>query len=198
MDRLFFVKKDPNTVGKNIEWVQMELDEFNQFRKSKEGKGRFFIELSDITIESTRDEYLAWKKENNHANYLMAQKVKRGCLTVSMEALYYEELLRGENVIPDDAIDMEAEIILKIDVERVRQCLQNLDSESAYIIYSLFLSGKRKSQRELAGELGLTQQAMSWRKKKILEKLKIAFVKTEKSQQINMSKQNRGDAHIDN
>ena len=180
MANQFLIKKGTDQASGKIKWQAMEAAEFNAFRKSAEGKGRYFIEFGDITIEATEAQYRVWKAEREHANYLNRQKKKRKIVTVSLSAVYMEEQLRGENVVPDEGIDVEASTISIIEVEELRNCLRMLDKDSLRLITELFLSANGKDEAELAREFGISQQAVNARKKKILKNLKISICKNQK------------------
>ena len=65
----------------------------------------------------------------------------------------------------------------------LKEALNSLDSESYAIIDALILAQDRKSERDLASEFGLSQNAVHKRKNKILNNLKLLVVKAEKSSQ---------------
>ena len=65
----------------------------------------------------------------------------------------------------------------------LRVALHQLDKDSRLLIHALYLADERKTERDLAKELGVSQNAINKQKKKILQKLKILVVKIQKSQQ---------------
>jgi len=53
--------------------------------RSPEGKGRFFIKLDSdgeddgrIVMEATKAEYVQWRKEKDHSDYIREQEQKSG------------------------------------------------------------------------------------------------------------------------
>ena len=44
---IYLVKKNPESKKENTEWMQMSGEEFYRFTHSEEGKGRYFIHLTD-------------------------------------------------------------------------------------------------------------------------------------------------------
>ena len=74
-------------------------------------------------------------------------------------------------------------MISHIERRALRAAIQALDAESRYIVDALFFSSNRKKESDLAKELGITQQGINRRKKKILKNLKILVVKSKKIQQ---------------
>ena len=180
MSGQFFIKKDPEARADNIEWISMNIEEFRAFRKSEEGKDRYFIEFDDLTIEATQSQYKTWRSEKDHGLYLLDEKKRRGMITVSLETVYQAERRADECAIPDEEADVETNTILKLEIDCLRNSMQTLDAESQRMIRELFLAAERKSEQELAKEFGITQQAVSWRKKKIFEKLKKSICKNQK------------------
>ena len=61
--------------------------------------------------------------------------------------------------------------------------LHQLDCSSFYLIHSLYLTSEKKTEHELAAEIGISQQAVHRRKEKILKKLKFLVVKSGKNRQ---------------
>ena len=78
---------------------------------------------------------------------------------------------------------MEAEVILRMEYRALCAALHQLDKDSRRLIHALYLADERKTERDLAKELGVSQNAINKQKKKILQKLKILVVKIQKSQQ---------------
>lgn len=78
---------------------------------------------------------------------------------------------------------MEAEVILRMEYKALRAALHQLDEEDCLLIHALYLADERKTERDLAKELGVSQNAINKQKKKILQKLKILVIKIQKSQQ---------------
>ena len=80
----YLIKKNPTTRKEETEWLELSGKEFYALLQSKEGKGRYFIHLTDdvdyeageIYIEADQEEYKAWKKEQNAHQYLKRQQEK--------------------------------------------------------------------------------------------------------------------------
>ena len=69
--------------------------------------------------------------------------------------------------------------------------MSGLNTENNYLLYRLYFAEKKCSENELAAELGITQQGVHKRKKKVLENLKKLVVKSEKSQQYKVRGKNK-------
>ena len=75
----------------------------------------------------------------------------------------------------DEDVDLEAEAMHDLDLEILKKALQALTKEEYRIIHCLYLSKSPMSEKEIAKHLGMTQQAVSKRKRAIFEKLKKFF-----------------------
>lgn len=85
MRKLFFVKKNVNEPTGASNWIEMNVDEFNEFISTEEGKARknnfaplfgFGTGDADYYIETTREEVSRIRKENNRHAYLKIKGLK--------------------------------------------------------------------------------------------------------------------------
>ena len=173
--------KAPKCKTSEIEWIEMTGKEFYRFIHSKEGQGRHFIDMGDVVLEATEAEVRSYKAEQNHRYYIQAQE--DGWSTLSIYAIVDKNGCSGEEVVGDDTQDVETEAIQRIEQKALRTALYLLDEESRRLIQALYLADERKTERDLAKELGISQNAVNKQKKKILQRLKFLVVKIEKSQQ---------------
>lgn len=178
MAKQYYIKKDPSATGSDIEWAAINGKEFYQLITSPAGKGRYFIDMDEFIIESTEAEYKDWRKEKDHSDYLHEQESK-----VQLLPLYVDENDMHGDLIPDMAASTEEQAMASILRKTLREALSSLDDESYTIIDALILAQNRKSERDLASEFGLSQNAVHKRKNKILKNLKFLVVKAEKSSQ---------------
>lgn len=179
MARQYFIKKDPS--AQIPEWIEMSGREFYRFTRSPEGRGRYFIDFDDYAIEATKEQYDAWRKEKDHSDYLKEQE--EGFLILSLYSDTINEYGDGEDVIADEKVDVEESTILLIRRKALHSALPKLDTPSYRLIHELYLSDNRRTERTLAKDLGVSQNAIHKQKKKILKKLKMLVVKSEKSSQ---------------
>lgn len=177
----FFVKRNPKSHKENIEWIEMTGQEFYKFISAPENKDRRFIDFEDYMIEATKAEYAQWRKEKDHTDYLREQE--EGWTTISLYSTDITESADGEDVIADETIDVQLQVMNKLELECLRLALNELDDESYQLMYDLYLSENRKTQRELARELGVRQNSVWYRTNKIRENLKFLLVKRKKSSQ---------------
>lgn len=181
MYKRYFRKKEPDCKKGESEWIEMNGKDFYRFIKMPENKNRNFIDMGDVVLEVTDFAAREHRAEKDHSDYLKEQEVD--WRTQSIYALETEDGCCGEEVIADDTQDVETQVILSLEVEALRTALSLLDSQSYLIIHALYLAEDRKTERELAAEYGLSQNAINKRKKEILKKLKSLVVKIQKSSQ---------------
>lgn len=181
MARQYLRKVEPYDQNPNSDWIMMTGREFYQFISSPEGKRRYFIIWDDLVIEAPRDQYNEWLSEEEHYGYL--RQFENGWNTVSLYSDLAQDGKDGEGMIPDPAVDVEHGAIASIRRNALIAALRYLDHQSFYLIYSLYLARHTKTECKLAKEVGISQQAIHKRKRKILSELKILVVKCEKSPQ---------------
>ena len=105
------------------------------------------------------------------------------CTIMPLHGEGIEEYGDGVDVISDPTADVEARVSRKKKIRALRAALLQLDTDSYRLIYALYLSDCRQTERQLAQELGISQSAVHKRKKKILKNLKFLVIKFEKSSQ---------------
>lgn len=170
MKKTYWVKKDPNAKKEEIEWYEMSGIEFYKFITSPENKMRYFIDFDDMKIETDKTEYIQWRKEKNHRNYLQEQE--RQFITNSFDELYFKGDLNNQEILEPLFNCFEEEIERKLLCEKVQEAVLGLTTEEHWLIYELFLSEKNISESLLSLISGIPRTTLSYRKKAILKKLK--------------------------
>ena len=181
MDRQYYIKKDPSAQESAVEWIKLDKQAFTDFLASPESRDRRFVRIGDTTIEAPEPDYRDWQKEKNHKAYL--RKQAHGVTVLSLSGNDLSGCVNGEGVAADASVDMENEVLHKMELEALRAALASLDEASYHIIHALYLSERRMTARELAEELGVSHTVVVRRKKKNLENLKSSVSKSPKSQQ---------------
>lgn len=118
----------------------------------------------------------------NHSNYLRLQEAES--ITLSLYSDLATESGNGEEMIHSESGGTEEEALRSLEPQELGKALKMLDDDEYSLIYTLFLSRKRKTQVQLTKRLGLTQAGVSRPKKRILEKLKSFVIKSEKKSAI--------------
>ena len=181
MARQFFRKVEPYDQNPNSNWIMMSGKEFYRFIISPEARGGYFIKWDDLVIEASRDQYLDWLCDEEHSGYL--RQHENGWNTLSLYSDIAQENVNGEELVADTSVNVELSAMRNIRQDALTSALHQLDSQSFYLIYSIYLADSRKTEHEFAIEIGITQQAVHKRKEKILKQLKFLVVKFEKSPQ---------------
>lgn len=173
MSRTYWIKKNSS------EWTELTGKEFYQLVNTPEGKQKRFIDFEDFLIEASEKEYLAWRSEVNHADYLKRYAVDH--IVISIYEMESKDGCNGEDAIVDVSVNVEEQAQQNIDRVALRSALLSLSDEEYQLIFDCYMVEHPKTERELAEEYGLSQVGIHKRKNKILKKLKLLVIKTEKS-----------------
>lgn len=126
----------------------------------------FFINVNGEVIEVSEEIYIAYYKMGRRERYL--EEVSRS------RNLSYEGLMDSGASIEAELADkqklVEDIITDKIMLERLSVVLDALDEDEMLIINELFLKGR--SENEYAKSTGIPRKTLSYRKGKVLEKLR--------------------------
>lgn len=181
MARQYFRKAEPYDQNPSSDWIRMTGREFYLFINSTESEGRYFIKWDDLVIEASKAQYTDWLRNEEHSGYL--REYENGWNTISLYSDLSLEGRTGEELVPDLGAKVELKAMANIRKHALLAALHQLDNQSFHLIYSLYLTTDKKTESELASEIGISQQAVHRRKEKILHKLKFLVVKCEKSPQ---------------
>lgn len=174
MARQYLRKAEPYDQNPNSDWVTMTGSEFYRFINSPKSKERYFIKWDDLVIEGSREEYNDWLCDEKHNRYL--REHENGWNTISLYSDLSREGWCGEELLPDPTINVELSAISSLQQNALIAALRQLDYESFYLIYSLYMAVGKKTESEFAAEVGISQPAVHKRKEKILRKLKFLVI----------------------
>ena len=166
MYKRYFRMDDPKCKQDEIKWIEMTGSEFYRFVNSPEGQGRYFIDMGDVVLESSKREAQVHRAEKDHSDYLKEQE--EGWSIVSLYTIEDENGCSGEEVARDETQDVETAAMLHIETAALRQALKCLDSENYRLIHALYLSSRRKSLRQLSLESNIPVMTLQGRKKRAL------------------------------
>lgn len=133
-------------------------------------KKKFCIRIGDTIQEVTEEVYSEYFKMERRERYLEERDLAKGKVLYSDLDNVHQDVL-GEDILVDSIVEDICELVtIKIMVERLRECLALLSDEELDLIIQLFFN--EKSERELSAERGIPRKTISYRKDKILNKLK--------------------------
>lgn len=133
-------------------------------------KKKFCIRIGDSIQEVTEEVYREYFKMERRERYLEERDLINGKVLYSELDNVHQDVL-GEDILVDSIVEDICELVTtKIMVERLRECLVLLSDEELDLIIQLFFN--EKSERELSAERGVPRKTISYRKDKILSKLK--------------------------
>lgn len=166
MNKRYFRLKEPAHNANQSDWIEMSGKEFYRFIHSPEGEKRHFIDMGDIMLEVTETDGRQCRTEQNHHYYVQCQE--EGWSTLSLYEVENGSGCSGEEVIPDNAQDVEAEVIKRLEHSALYAALAQLDWESCRLIYMLYLADEIKTLRQISSESGIPVMTLQDHKQKAL------------------------------
>jgi len=142
---------------------------FEEFSRRKENtylyQKKKFIVVQGNLLEVTAKIYADYYKEEDHSRYL--KRMTKGSIAFSLDALENKEKIIEYALITDELAE---EIEKKMTLEKLREVLETLSAKEKEVIEFLYF--KNYNEQEMAEFFGVSQQAISKRKSKVLKKLK--------------------------
>lgn len=165
------MNKDPKKVYilENGSYTEITYEQFCQIRSTDEEykKKHRFLRLHGVLMEVTDKDYKIFYEARRRQKYLKERSEEKQ--DISLEALAQEKY-DGEIMIPDTTENVEMQVERKLMLENLKTCILLLPDESQKIIYLRFYENMTEEQ---IGEIyGITQQAVSKRISRIIEKIK--------------------------
>lgn len=128
-----------------------------------ENNKKYFIRIDKKFIEVPTEVYRIYK-----ADYMKAYRLSKRKQRLS-QMTYEDDFMSDNNIM-----DMDKYYIDQIDknelIHNLSKVMKLLDNEQYFIIYSIFFKGE--TEKSVAKKLNISQQALNWKKKKILLFLK--------------------------
>ena len=131
-----------------------------------DAKKEYYIYVQGEQVAVSREIYCAYYEEYDHERYLDRRGQKR---EISSDLLQKQGNLI--NFVGLSEHSMEYQMIEKERMALLYQALKQLDAEERWLIDKLYFD--ECSEKEIALILGISQQAVSKKKKKVLKKLGI-------------------------
>ena len=129
---------------------------------------KYFIRVPGALVEVSEGVYFAYYQEKRRNRTLEEKDERNG--TISYDGLDTPEL-SGQEMIPDrDAVSVEDAAIASILRGELHRCLALLDEPDRLLIQALYFEGL--SERKYAKQVGIPQQTISDRKRRVQARLK--------------------------
>ena len=131
-------------------------------------KGKYTTKINGYLIDVTEEYHKKYRPEESRHTYL--KKQEENVEIVSLEGLAKDEI-RGMDVIADPNVNVEDEVLNKLENERIWKILNSLPYEDYYIATEYFMKSKkeRKTLTEIGKVLGVSHTAVRKRSKKLRE-----------------------------
>lgn len=165
------MKQDPKKVYilENGSYTEITYEQFCQIRSTDEEykKKHRFICLHGVLMEVAEKDYKIFYEARRRQKYLKERSEEKQ--DISLEA-FAQEKYDGEIMIADITENVEMQVERKLMLENLKTCILLLPDKSQKIIYLRFYENMTEEQ---IGEIcGITQQAVSKRIGRIIEKIK--------------------------
>lgn len=130
---------------------------------------KYQIKLVGYLYEVTKEKHKEMKREGNHTYYLKVQKKESGIVVHSLDALKEREF-SGIEVIADKDADVEANAIKNMLIKAMNAAKEKLEPDERLLLELLY--EENMTEEEAGNVFGITQQAISKRHSKIIQKLR--------------------------
>lgn len=170
MSKIFFVMNDRNDTSKGYtqvsqEYVKKYIDSFTEGRA-------YFINTGYAIMETDETSYKAFYRDAARNKYLEKLDNQHGM--VSLNAIDSDEL-DGVGVVVDTSEPLDEKIMRKIMIEKLPEAISILNDEEKELIQQIYFN--HISERELAKLWNIPRKTLSYRKDKVLLKLRNFFEK---------------------
>lgn len=135
--------------------------------EDKSYESKQFIPLHGMLLEVAPEQYKEFYKEQRRQKYLVEQSIENK--DVSIDALTIGNLHIAD-FLADSVMDIAAIAERHILLEQLCEAIRNLTEEEQHLIHRYYYY--EQSETELAKIYGISQQAVSKRLQKVLEKLR--------------------------
>ena len=152
-----------------VEWIEMSGAEYLDFVRDPENKDRFFLNMKNVVLECSKEEYLQSRTEKRRSDYLAESKKGRTIISLFAQA---DKESTGEEVIPDPDANVEENILHTLAVQRVREVVDALPEEDAALLRALYLQTPPLTLRAYSEKTGIPVMTLHYRKEKLLRLLK--------------------------
>ena len=131
-------------------------------------KEQFFIPIEGKLIEVEENVYIAYHKMGRRERYLVERDQKNGVL--SYDALDQDGIVGQGMMNAPEANNLEDLAMAKELKSKLHLCIEILSKSERELIQAIYFDGM--SDTEYSKRINKTQQTVSYRRKKVLSKLK--------------------------
>ena len=128
---------------------------------------KYYWKMNGYLYEVSEERYYEYRREQDRHNYL--KKQEHEAVILSLDALGADGM-SGECFVADTNTNVEDEIVHSIMLEKLKHALDKFSTEELLLIDLLY--SQTKSERETASILGISQNAVNKKKRKLLSRLK--------------------------
>ena len=168
------------SVDKKRRFTRMVGAEAYEYLKSPEGKNKVFFKTSTeeesgdlVLVEAPDNQKTSVRSLHNHEYYVGSLQNKSGYKTISICELETDDAeLSGEEVIADESEMTDLKVMNKICREELYRAVKSLSAEEREMIFHLYLSKPRMTERKLSEKLNMERSELHRWKKEVLLKLK--------------------------
>lgn len=143
--------------------------EYLDFVRDPKNKERYFMDLHDVVLECSKEDYLENRAEKRHHDYLETHK--KNWTIISLYAQEEKES-NGEELIVDPSVNVEELTIRCVLIRAVQIALRELPADDAALLSALYLQESPVSLRTYSRQTGIPLMTLYHRKEKLLEQLK--------------------------
>ena len=155
------------------------------FLQTEEGRKKRFMKTSahedggeEEYVEVTTGCMRKHRRDERREQYVSDCIEESGRITISLYAMEDDDTVdyaSGEELIADPDLDVESEALRKIEIETLRKALKTLTEDETRLISALYYRIPAMTEDEYAKATGITQQAVSKKKRAVLEKIRKFF-----------------------
>ena len=181
MKKIFYIL-DPDgefySTDRTKRYKQLTGQALYAYLQTEEGKKKYFDVWKDddcevmIGVEVPPDRAKRYAAENRRRRYIKDVMKELDISLTSLDIITdgETESFNGEQILPLLSVNLEEDLMEKIEREELHKAIGKLEKEERILIVALFFEGY--SEREWMRITGVPQRTINDRKRKIIEKLK--------------------------
>ena len=123
-----------------------------------------------INLLKTTERKMRYQEYDLKVERVIIDKKNQTLTIVPSREDSYERLMESSIFFAEDVPSIEEQAIHQIEVDKLYNALTFLDSDEKYLILQLYI--EQRTERDLAKELGRSQNSIHKRRQRILKKLR--------------------------